>query len=201
MKALALLLTLVGLASAAHAQTFTVTPASGSGARTAVWNVPNGTNCQAGGDWSGAKPAQGMEVLTLATGSHSLTLACTVPGTPVKASVTLGWQPPTQNVDGTALTNLAGFKLYYGSAANALSQTVSLNNAGLTRYTVEELSAGTWFFALTALNSAGAESDKSATVSKALTDTATSQAWTATASTEVTLAKPKAPVLSIVASP
>lgn len=193
-------LLLLALAGAAHAQTFTVTPATGSGPKTATWNIPGGTNCQAGGDWSGAKAASGTQQITgLAVGSHTFTFACTVPGPIVKSSVTLSWLAPTQNVDGTALTNLAGYKIYYGNSATALNQTVNLlTNPGLLRYTVEDLGTGTWFFAITALNSAGAESDKSGTVSKALTDTQTTEPWTGTATADVTATKPKAPVLSIV---
>ena len=30
-------------------------------------------------------------------------------------SMSLSWTPPTQNTDGSALTDLAGYKLYYGT--------------------------------------------------------------------------------------
>lgn len=187
-----------------QAQTFTVTPASGPGPFAIAWDVPNGTACQAAGivDWNGAVAASGTKSVKPGTGTKTLTLACTVPGPAEKGSVTLTWQPPTQNVDGSALTNLSGFRLYYGTAANALNTTAAINNAGVSRYTIENLNAGTWHFAITALNSSGAESDKSGTVSKTVTDTSTTQPWTASATIEVTApAKPKAPVLSIVSAP
>ena len=31
------------------------------------------------------------------------------------AEVTLSWDPPTTNADGTPLTDLAGYKVYYGT--------------------------------------------------------------------------------------
>jgi hypothetical protein len=81
-------------------------------------------------------------------------------------SATVSWMPPTQNTDGSALTNLAGFHIYYGMASNALDQSVSLANPGLTTYAVSNLSPGTWYFSVKAVNSAGAESDLSNIASK-----------------------------------
>lgn len=73
-------------------------------------------------------------------------------------SATLSWTPPTQNVDGSALTNLAGYRVYYGTSAGSLTTSVQLANAGLSRYTVDNLSSGTWYFAVKAYTTSGAES-------------------------------------------
>lgn len=83
-------------------------------------------------------------------------------------SATLSWQPPTQNEDGTPLTNLAGFRVAYGRAANQLTQEVDLPNPGLTSYVVTGLSSGTWYFAVKAYTSTGAESDLSRVGSKTI---------------------------------
>jgi hypothetical protein len=83
-------------------------------------------------------------------------------------NVTLAWQAPTENIDGTALTNLSGYKIHYGTQAGHYTQTVTLNNAGLTRYVVENLTSGTYYFAITAVTASGAESDLSGEASKAL---------------------------------
>lgn len=80
--------------------------------------------------------------------------------------VTLSWQPPTQNEDGTALQDLAGYRIYVGRDPDALSRVIVLNNPGLTRYVVENLSPATWHFAMTSFNRDGQESRRSATVSK-----------------------------------
>jgi hypothetical protein len=74
-------------------------------------------------------------------------------------SANLQWQPPTQNTDGTALTNLSGYRIYYGRDSAALEKVIELSNPGLTSYVVEQLDPAVWYFAMTALNSDGLESD------------------------------------------
>jgi hypothetical protein len=81
---------------------------------------------------------------------------------------TLSWTPPTQNSDGTALTNLAGFQVRYGRSASNLDQTVSLDNPSINRYVVENLSAGTWYFAVVAVNTVGVTSPLSNTSNKTI---------------------------------
>lgn len=78
----------------------------------------------------------------------------------------VSWIPPTQRVDGSALTNLAGFRIRYGSSQTNLDRTIHLNNPGLTSYMVEQLVKGTWYFTVTALDSAGLESAPSNLASK-----------------------------------
>ena len=83
-------------------------------------------------------------------------------------SATLSWTAPTQNTDGSPLTNLAGFKIYWGPTAGTYPNTVTLNNPGLNTYVVENLASGTYFFAASALNSAGGESALTAAASKTI---------------------------------
>jgi hypothetical protein len=83
-------------------------------------------------------------------------------------SATLSWQPPTQNEDGTALTNLAGFRVNYGRSASSLTEQVELANPGLSSYVVTGLSSGTWYFAVQAYTSAGVASDLSDVASKTI---------------------------------
>ena len=80
--------------------------------------------------------------------------------------VTLSWDPPTRNDDGSSLRNLAGYRIYVGRNPDALSRVIVLNNPGLTRYVVENLSPATWHFAMTSFNRHGHESRRSGTVSK-----------------------------------
>ncbi len=80
---------------------------------------------------------------------------------------TLSWQPPTQNTDGSALTDLAGYNIYYGTTPGTYTKTIPLNTVGLTTYVVENLSnTTTYYFVITAVNSAGVESQYSAVGSK-----------------------------------
>jgi hypothetical protein len=81
---------------------------------------------------------------------------------------TLSWMPPTQNVDGSALTNLAGYEIRYGRSSEDLSSVITLTNPSLSVYVVENLSSGTWYFAVAAVNSNGAMSDLSNIASKTI---------------------------------
>jgi hypothetical protein len=56
------------------------------------------------------------------------------------------------------LTDLVGYKVHYGNAPQTYGQTISINNPGLATYVVQNLPAGTYYFAITAYNSAGTES-------------------------------------------
>ena len=82
--------------------------------------------------------------------------AMSVPGT-----VTVAWSAPTQNDDGTTLSDLSGYRIHYGSESQNYTETVAVKNPGLTRFILEQLPAGTHFIAMTAYNAAGAESEYS----------------------------------------
>jgi hypothetical protein len=75
------------------------------------------------------------------------------------ATVTLQWQPPTENTDGTSLSDLAGYRIYYGPDPDNLNHVIEFQNPGLTTYVVEELTPSIWYFAMTAFNSQGLESN------------------------------------------
>ncbi|WP_153067026.1 putative Ig domain-containing protein [Steroidobacter cummioxidans] len=83
-------------------------------------------------------------------------------------SATLSWTPPTQNTDGSSLTNLAGYRIVYGRTATSLDQTVQVANAGTASYTITGLTSGTWYFRVKAYNSGGGESDVSNSGSKTI---------------------------------
>jgi hypothetical protein len=73
-------------------------------------------------------------------------------------SATLTWTPVTQNTNGSVLTDLAGYKVHYGTSANAMSTVVVLSNPSLTTYLVTNLSPGTWYFGVSAYASDGTQS-------------------------------------------
>ena len=78
-----------------------------------------------------------------------------------QGSVSLSWQAPTRNTDGSTLSNLAGYKIYYGTAEGNYTEEVRIDNPGLTTYVVENLSPTTWHFVATAFNEDGIESNYS----------------------------------------
>lgn len=83
-------------------------------------------------------------------------------------TATLSWQAPTTNTDGAALTDLAGYRIYYGMNADDLTQTIQLTGLGLQTYVIDDLGSGAWYFAVKAVTSAGAESALSDIVSKTI---------------------------------
>ena len=81
-------------------------------------------------------------------------------------SVTLTWTAPTLNTDGSPLTDLAGYKIHYGTKPGHYPVTIHVDNPGLTIYVVEYLTPNTYYFVVTAINSTGTESQYSGEASK-----------------------------------
>jgi hypothetical protein len=89
-----------------------------------------------------------------------------VPAGTALGSVTLNWTPPTQNEDGTALTDLNGYRILWSRDGGSFSNSVRINNPSVTRYVVDSLTPGTYEFAATAINSADVESRFSNTITR-----------------------------------
>jgi hypothetical protein len=88
---------------------------------------------------------------------------------PVSGSAKLSWVAPTKNSDGTALTNLAGYNIYFGTDSSALTQMVQVSNPSALSYVVTGLTSGTtWYFAVTSYSSGGQESVRSPVSSKGI---------------------------------
>jgi hypothetical protein len=83
-------------------------------------------------------------------------------------SASLAWTPPTQNTDGSTLTDLRGYRIYHGTSAASLSVLLDVANPGITTSVVDNLGSGTHYFAISAYNAAGAESARSAIGSKTI---------------------------------
>jgi hypothetical protein len=81
-------------------------------------------------------------------------------------SATLRWIAPTENVDGSPIGQLVGYRVLYGQVSRNYDHVVELNNPGITTYVVQGLGAGTWYFALQAVTSDGEMSAPSAEASK-----------------------------------
>jgi hypothetical protein len=62
----------------------------------------------------------------------------------------VSWTPPVQRTDGSALTDLAGYRVYYGKGLNSLTKIIDIRNAGQTSQFIDNLDTGTWYFAVTA---------------------------------------------------
>ena len=79
---------------------------------------------------------------------------------------TVSWSAPTQRSDGTALTDLAGYRIQYGNSANDLREWLAIDNAGVNSYVITGLPPGTWYFAVVAVDSLGRQSSLSNVASK-----------------------------------
>jgi Putative Ig domain len=104
---------------------------------------------------------------TAASALPAFSITVTSP-TVTTGTAVLDLTPPSQNTDGTALTDLAGMRVYYGTAESDLAQVLDLPGTVATTYTLSSLASGTWYFAATAYTSDGLESSPTATVSKSI---------------------------------
>ena len=73
-------------------------------------------------------------------------------------STTLSWTAPTENASGSPLTDLAGYKLYWGTGSGVYTNSVTINNPSISTYVVDNLAPGRYEFVATSFNSAGEES-------------------------------------------
>ena len=102
------------------------------------------------------------------TSLPAFTITVTAAGGGTNGTATLSWLAPTTNTDGTALTNLSGYKLYHGTSASALTDVRSISSPGTTIYVFDQLATGTHYFAMSAVNSAGVEGAKTGVGSKTI---------------------------------
>jgi hypothetical protein len=153
---------------------------SQNGSTTLSWNTTDVTSCTATGDWSGSKSASGSETINSITTNSQFTLTCSGMGGTVNDTIDvavvqsnngtalLSWTPPTENTDNSALTDLAGYKIYYGTSSGSYDDTITISNPGLTSYLVENLASSDWYFVMTSVNSSGIESSYSIEVTKTI---------------------------------
>jgi hypothetical protein len=134
-----------------------------------------------GGSTSGSSPAaaaaQGSATTessapgqSAADGSGASAGSTSASSTESADSVTINWIPPTENTNGSPLTNLAGYNIHYGTSSASLTKTISISNPGIATYVVGNLTPGRYYFAVAAVNSAGTESPLSTPVSATVTN-------------------------------
>ena len=130
-----------------------------------TWSTsPVASTCTASGAWSGTKFASGSETVARITSSKSYTLTCAWGN----GNATISWVAPTQNTDNSPLTNLKGFRILYGTSPSNLNLSQSVNSATARSATISALGAGTWYFAVRAVNTSNVESDNSTVVSRTI---------------------------------
>jgi hypothetical protein len=111
--------------------------------------VLGGCNASSNGSMSGAPLTQGS-------------------GTSAPGTVTLSWIPPTDNTNGTPITDLAGYHIHYGTAQGELTKVIDLAGTNVTTFEVSNLTPGTYYFAISAYTTMGVESAESDVGSKSI---------------------------------
>jgi fibronectin type 3 domain-containing protein len=82
--------------------------------------------------------------------------------------VVLSWAAPSSRTDGSYISpsELQGYRIYYGTTPDNLSLLVDLNDESITDYTINDLPAGSYYFAVTAYDADGVESAFSNVINK-----------------------------------
>lgn len=106
----------------------------------------------------------------------SIGLALLCGATAVAEDLTLAWNPNSES-------DLGGYKIYFGMASGAYGSPITIGRQ--TTFTITGLSPGTYYFAVTAYNNAGAESGVSNEVVATIPDTLLACSWDSSAGTEV----------------
>lgn len=109
----------------------------------------------------------GQIVITVSDGSTSATLAAfSIDVTQLPAGeAALSWTAPTVSETGT---EPAGYHIYYGETSTHLTHVVDVKSPGSTSFVVDNLTPGTWYFAIKSYNNADIESSLSAIVPVAI---------------------------------
>jgi hypothetical protein len=83
-------------------------------------------------------------------------------------TATLNWIPPTANVDGSPLLNLAGYRVRWGTQSGNYVSSAEIKNAGIATYVIENLPPGTHYFAVQAVTAQGVLSELSNEANKTI---------------------------------
>jgi hypothetical protein len=156
------------------------TSISSGSSSTLSWSSTNATSCTASGGWSGTLATSGSQSTGALSASTTYGLSCTGPGgsasqsatvsvTPATTgSATLTWAAPTVNTNGTSVTPLVGYTIYYGTTEGALTQSTVVSGASTLTDTITGLTPGTWYFAVAADAADGTQSAMSEIGSKTI---------------------------------
>lgn len=85
---------------------------------------------------------------------------------PIAEAAWLEWTRPRVNVNGQELTDLTGYRIYYGTASGLYTQSVDINDPAITSHALHTLPKGAYFFSIRAFSRSGGESALSNEVNK-----------------------------------
>ena len=135
---------------------------------TLSWTANGADSCSASGGWSGQLGTSGNQTVGPVSAGTTYSLNCSGPGgtslemisVAVVGPVELSWVAPEENVDGSELVDLAGYRVYYGESSREYSESIELRDTAATSHTLN-LATGSYYFAMTAFDTEGHESSYS----------------------------------------
>jgi hypothetical protein len=151
-----------------------------NGSTTIRWTTTNADACTADGGWSASTSPSSQQFISTIPVTTTYSMTCIGLGGTISDSVTITanqitsgsveliWEAPTTNEDGSVLTDLSGYTIYYGTNQNNLNQIIDINTTGVTTYTINNLPAATYYFTLTAKDNSNNESAQSNLASKVI---------------------------------
>jgi len=139
------------------------------------WSSENVMECQTSGAWEGAVGTSGVINLTHeAPGDHTYMISCRGAQGTAMAMVTvevestsLAWEAPNNNTNGTEITDLAGYNLYYGTESGQYSQVRAIQDPSQTELELP-VEPGTYYLAMTAYDFTGNESELSNEITRVI---------------------------------
>lgn len=128
------------------------------------WSATEADACTASGAWSGARLVSGNELVGPLDDTSHFVVSCsgafgtsTADITVVVTGKTLVWQAPTENLDGTPLKDLAGFKVHWGERSRQYTGSHLIDSPSTTSWE-PDIESGTYYFAVTAFDQEGTSS-------------------------------------------
>lgn len=103
----------------------------------------------------------------MSAGAHAAAVTAANEEASTARSATVTWSRPVENTDGSPLTNLSGYVLYYGTGFPVPYSAIFID-ASATSLEIQNLSPGNWYFQIESVNAEGMSSELSPTVFKTI---------------------------------
>jgi hypothetical protein len=136
------------------------------GATTSLnWSSSDATECTASGGWSGSRSTSGSAVVGPLSARTTFSISCSGAGgsalamvaISVNGTMSLSWIAPSENVDGSPLTDLSGYRVYYGEVSRNYPDMTEVSDPNTTNTSIA-LPSGDYYVVMTALDEEGNES-------------------------------------------
>ena len=160
----------VGLGDGSGNVSLKSVPASvpANGVAVLQWSSKNAGSCSASGDWSGVKASAGSERVSGITRDSSFRLTCVVGDqtsfamtSVVVQRATLRWSAPDPTIH-----DVAGYHVFWGPDGNRRQHKTVVQEPSARSQVIDLPGPGTYYFAMSTFDLAGADGARSNEVSK-----------------------------------